>query len=468
MKIWDESSIKKALNIEVPFNFNATGFEFNSKDIKPGFIFIALKGENGDGHDYINSAFENGAVAAIVHKLPERNREKCILVKDTKEALLTLANFKRNNSRAKFIGITGSVGKTTTKEMAALAFEAFGKVHKNRVNFNNDIGVPITLSQMPDDAEYAIIEMGMSAKNEILYLTKIVEPDVAIITTIEPVHLEHFESISGITDAKSEIFHGTKSHRVGIINADNAEFERMKSNAKKYEVENLLTFARDNSGNAKLLEAQVKDNTTYIKANIDNKEISYSINIPGEHHAMNTLPVLLAVHALNLDIEKAANKLTNIEAVVGRGQLHELNYSGKKITIIDESYNSNPAAVKAALKVMKMKYPHRRKIALLADMKELGSTTIELHKDLLPNLESCVDKVGLVGEVIEHLFNVLPENLKLSHYKTVENLLESTLFEMLENNDVLLIKGSNSMKMSKIVAYFLAKNGKENVVLSSH
>ena len=461
MKIWDNINLSEALGIEININFVASGFEFDSRNVKPGDIFIALPGENGDGHQYIPKAIENGAVAVICNKDYENKSDKLIRVNDTKEALIALAKYKRKISKAKFIGVTGSNGKTSTKEMVYAVLSGFGKTHKNIGNFNNDLGLPITLCRMPDEVEYAVIEMGMNHKGEIKYLAEIVKPDIGIITTIGPVHIEFFGSVEEIAIEKSDIFSYNSSNMTAIINYDNPYYNVIKSQLEIFGVKNILEFGQ-NTKDIKLLSYDIKPESMYVEAEIYGHRCSYKLPVSAKHHIYNSFAAILVASELGLNIEKASKNIENMMVEYGRGKLYKANYKNINFTILDESYNANLDSMKSSIISLKDRFPNHRKLVILGDMKEIGeSRSKEMHEALLDTiLENDISYVILVGTAVKYLHDILPSDIKGPLFVNYQEVMNSN-FNFLQNDDVILFKASNSVKLGNIVNY-LTQNSNES------
>ncbi|OJV15073.1 MAG: hypothetical protein BGO27_06515 [Alphaproteobacteria bacterium 33-17] len=448
--IWDNKLLAEALGIEIDFEFKAKGFYFNSKEVRAGDVFIALKGENGDGHLYIESALHNGASVVIAEK-NDLNDPRIVVVENTLDALYKMAHFKRSNVKATYIGVTGSVGKTSTKEMLASYFSAYGKTTKTEGNFNNDLGVPITLSRMPMDATYAIIEMGMSSKGEIEKLTKIVNPKICIVTNVEAVHLEFFDSVEGIADAKSEIFMGTDESRIAVINIDNQYAPRLISNAKKYGVKNIKTFGKSKEADIKLKSCGIIDSHTFVKVLYGENEYEYQIPVVGEHQAYNSMVCILAASSLSLNPSAGISTLKDMEIAKGRGEIFASQIDGKRITIVNEAYNASPAAVKAVLMAYGQKFAQSRKIAVLGDMKELGESAQNFHANLADDIyQSGIDLVVCVGDMMKNLYNNLEENYRFGYFINIDEMMNSDILKKINDGDVLIFKGSNSMRLYKM------------------
>jgi UDP-N-acetylmuramoyl-tripeptide--D-alanyl-D-alanine ligase len=446
--IWDTESLSKALEIKFPAGLEISSVAIDSRNIESRALFIGVKGENFNGSDFAAQALEKGAAFCIVDKKLDRvDSDKYIIVSNPLEALVKLAKYARARIKGSIIGVTGSVGKTSTKEMLKIAFENQGEEYASHGNFNNLIGLPLCLANMPEDTEYGILEMGMNTPGELSELSKIATPDISIVTTVEAVHLGHFSSVSAIAAAKSEIFEGMKPDSVAIINMDNPYSQILITKAKAKNLK-IMFFGENEAADFAMLECKLEDASTLVAAEFKNKPYHYVLNAKGKHLAMNSLAVLSAVYAAGAELEFAAKNLKKFQAQKGRGQV--LNVPKKNITIIDDAYNASPVAVRAALLNLGT-YKKNRLIAVLGDMKELGSQEVELHKSLFFDIvNNKIDLVFTVGNLMKHLYEKLPDELRGKHTNNSKEML-AVLEKELKAGDVVLIKGSNSMDMESIV-----------------
>lgn len=432
---WSSHEAAIATKGEVFSSWSGGKLVFDSRLIEKGDIYIALPGASTDGHNFVKNAFENGASSAIVSRLLKGiDKEKLLLVQDCLKALNDMANYKRSKSKAKFIGITGSVGKTSTKEILGLALKAHGKTFISRENYNNFLGVPINLASIPDDTEYAIIEMGMDHAGEITPLSNLTKPNIAIITSIENIHRANFDSIEGIAKAKAEIFSGMNNSGIVILNNNSNCYDLLKDFVKNHQI---ITIGLD----SKLLHYQVINNNTKADLVILGTEVSIEFNcIMAKHQIHNMLTSLTCVAALGLDPLKSVPNIKTFTLPRGRGLVIKINLEGKNITLIDDSYNAGPVSIKAALK--NMNYYTGRKVAILGDMIDMGPESKTLHVGLKEDIiANNIDKVICFGKLMKDLYEVLPEEKKLGHYLTLKELAKN-LADMLQNNDILLMKGS--------------------------
>lgn len=448
--LWTKLELEEATGSTLPENIQAFGVSIDTRTIQPGDIFIALKGEKLDGHDYVEQALKKGAVVAIVEKpiiIPDT--DKLLVVSDTGKALYQMATYAKKRSSAVRIGITGSSGKTTTKEMLIKALSTQGKVHATTGNLNNEWGVPLTLARLPQETDYAIIEMGMNHFGELTRLSQLVEPNISLITMIGSAHREFFKSEEDIATAKSEIFSHMPSDGIAVLNKDSEFFDFLKQKAKDYGIQKVLSFGQNKTADCHLTQMTMNHNTTSFQANVLGENVNITMNLAGIHFIQNALGVLTIVKALNGNLEKACHGLSQMSAVKGRGVFVQTNHKGKEITIIDDAYNANPSSMKASIQVLGLQ--KGRKIAVLGDMLELGEFSDELHISLLDELLKIqVDQVYAVGPQMKKLFDKLPPDKKGAWSETAQNILP-TLEENLQNNDTLLIKASNGMRLYEIV-----------------
>lgn len=425
----------------------------DTRSIKKGDVFIALKGKNFDGHGFLHEAFSKGAAAAVVISEGKYGNLPLIVVQDTLKALHDMASYYIRNVlvSAKVIAITGSVGKTTTKDMLHTVLSQYGVSHVNEGNLNNDIGLPLTILKAPENCQYLILEMGMNKAGEIKELSKISNPDIAIITNVEPAHVENFPSLLDIAQAKLEILYGMKNNGTLVLNRDNKYYDYLSSHANR----DIISFGKDKSTTVYLLDLIRNDGRLNLKIRLNNNLIiDCGLPAQGEHFAYSVLAVAAVVQSLGLDLSKLPLALENFSVTKGRGSVHKAKYSGKNVYLIDDSYNANPASMKAAIRTLGT-YSNRRKVALLGDMLELGNGSVIFHTKLLDFIvERGVSKVYTVGKFMLELHRLLPNNIKGAHFND-SNQLKSDLANIVQNNDVILVKGSRGMKMDLIVQRFI-------------
>jgi UDP-N-acetylmuramoyl-tripeptide--D-alanyl-D-alanine ligase len=440
-----------------------TGISIDSRTIEPGEAFFAIHGDRFDGHDFASMAVARGAATAVVgeDRLASLGRIKGSLtvVDDVLDALRGLGVAARARSEARIAAITGSVGKTTTKEMLATALAPDGAVHYSPASFNNHWGVPLTLARMPRDARYGVFEIGMNHPGEIEPLVRMVRPHVAIVTTVEPVHLEYFKDVKAIAKAKAEIFSGVEPGGAAIINRDNPHYAQLARLARAAGIERVIGFGEHPKAEARLLTARLKERCTCIAAKILGEDVSYKLGAPGRHLAQNSLAVLAAVSVLGADLALAALALAGVEAGKGRGQRQVLAVPGGAATLIDESYNANPASMRAAMALLAQTEPARngRRIAILGDMLELGPDAEAMHAGLAEAIaEAEVDRVYLVGPLMRSLWEALPAHLRGGHTDKASEL-EPVVVDAIGAGDVIMVKGSNASRMGPLVEAIKAR-----------
>jgi UDP-N-acetylmuramoyl-tripeptide--D-alanyl-D-alanine ligase len=431
------------------------GVSIDSRTLASGDLFFALAGPTHDGHDYVAKALAAGAAAAVVHRVPAALPADATLIQvdDTMAALEALGAAARARTAARFVAVTGSVGKTGTKEALRLALEEQAPTYATPGNLNNQWGVPLSLARMPRDTVYGIFELGMNHAGEISALTRQVRPDVAVITTVEPAHLEFFGSVAAIADAKAEIFEGMGPAGVAVLNRDNAQYDRLVGKAKTQGLTRIVGFGRHPAAQARLNDCSLHATCSAVTATIQGETLDYCIGAPGLHWVMNSLAVLAAVKALGADVGAAASRFAKLTPPKGRGQRRRIALADGPFYMIDESYNASPAAMRAAIAVLAQATaaPGGRRIAVLGDMRELGSAGAELHAELAPDLVAAkVDLVFTAGPLSAALAAALPAERRGVHAEDTTALAPSVAAAV-KPGDVVLVKGSLGSRMSVIV-----------------
>jgi UDP-N-acetylmuramoyl-tripeptide--D-alanyl-D-alanine ligase len=434
----------------------AQGVSIDSRRVGRDDLFVALKGPRFDGHDFVATALaEQAAAAAMVERpAPGADSTRLLVVPDTMAGLTALALRARARSAARIAAVTGSVGKTGTKEMLALALGRQGAAHASAGNLNNHIGLPLSLARMPAATRFGIFELGMNHAGEIEPLSSLLRPHVAVITTVEAVHIENFPDVAAIADAKAEIFAGMGPDGTAILNRDNMHFERLAGHAVARGIGTVWSFGEDSRSDARLVAADFGPLGSSARAVILGREVAFGLNLPGRHHVLNTLAVLLAVAAVGGDVDEAAAAMADFAPVAGRGVSVDIAVPGGSVQLIDESYNASPAAVRAALAVLAMMRPPAagRRIAVLGDMLELGVDAPAAHAGLVtPLIEAGVDLVFTAGPLMRHLHNALPANRRGVHAEDAASLAEQ-VGRSVAAGDIVLVKGSAGSKMGTIVA----------------
>lgn len=455
--LWTSEAAERAVGSRSRQRWNATGVSIDSRAVAPGDLFIALPGPVHDGHDYVAQALGEGAAAAIVSEEWARGHPDnlpLLPVRDTFTALDELARARRAETQARVVGITGSVGKTSTKEALGNALSKVGETHKTVGNLNNHIGLPLTLSRLPASAEYAVLEMGMNHAGEIDILSKLGRPHVAMITTVEAVHLEFFNSVEGIADAKAEIFAGIEPNGTGILFRDNPHYERLRRHADAAGVGRILTFGEHEDADIRLLDCSLHTSCSAASVQIGSQTFDYCIGAPGRHWVMNSLAVLSAVRALGLDPVAASATFAEARAPRGRGAYREIALpDGQTAGMIDESYNASPASVRAAIAVLSRagKKSGGRRIAVLGDMLELGATAEDMHAGLARDLVAGgIDRVYCCGPLMRALWEALPESMRAQHAERSSDLI-APLCADVRAGDIITVKGSLGSNMAPIV-----------------
>lgn len=454
--LWTSTDVSDATRGRSSGLWDADGICIDSRSVSIGDLFVAIEGPTFDGHDFVVEALERGASAAIVSRIPAGgkqtvNEDRLVIVDDTMLALQSLARAARNRIPGKVAAITGSVGKTTTKEALTLALSRQGTAHATSGNLNNHWGVPLSLARMPQATDYAILELGMNHAGEIEPLSRMVRPHVAVVTTVEAVHLEFFDSVSAIADAKAEIFLGLEPGGVAVIPADNPHCDRLTQAAKDAGVDSIISFGTDNSAAYRLIAWAVSEAGTRIAADINGKRLVYDIGMTGKHMALNSLAVLAAVDALGGNVERAAGDLNDMTPPQGRGARSTVTLPNGSFSIIDESYNASPASIAALADALNATRKRGRVILALGDMLELGDQSDALHADLATPI-TCdgIDCVFTAGPRMKYLHDALPSTQATAHAASSEDLAP-LLTSFIEPGDVIAVKGSFGSRMSVVV-----------------
>lgn len=448
--LWTAAEIAEATGGRVHGDFEASGVAFDSREITSGDLFIAMKGEATDGHLFLGKAFANGASGAVVS---EEIANPHIHVADTTKALNDLGRASRARSQARIVGVTGSVGKTGTKEAlyAALDRSARGLAHRSVKSYNNHTGVPLSLARMPREARFGIFEMGMSAAGELAELTRLVRPHVAIVTAIAPAHRAFFESDEDIADAKGEIFQGLEEGGVALVPHDSPHRDRLIAAARPHAA-TILTFGHGEGADIRAREVvAASGGGTLVTAALPAAELTFTISQPGEHWVSNALAVIGAVQALGGDLAAAGLALADMAGLKGRGERHHIRVEGGEALLIDESYNANPASMRATLKSLGNERISGRRIAVLGAMRELGETSDEFHAGLAAPIEAAgVELAILVGEEMAPLAKALGPKVKMTHVPDASSAI-TPLRGAIGPGDAILVKGSNSIGLAAVV-----------------
>jgi UDP-N-acetylmuramoyl-tripeptide--D-alanyl-D-alanine ligase len=462
--IWSSDEAAQATGGTANGTWAASGVSINTRTLESGDLFFALAGPNFDGHDFTDDALHHEAAAVVVSSKLGNKEAPCLIVDDTLDALEDLARAARDRMNGKIIAVTGSVGKTSTKEMLRLALSGQGGISASQGNLNNHWGLPLSLSRMPVSSDFGLFELGMNSPGEIRPLSKLTRPHVAIITTIEPVHAEFFSSVEEIADAKAEIFEGIVDGGHALINQDSPYFDRLHAAALKCGVKHVHGFGRNPNAWAQLVNVTLLGDYSKVVAIIDGQTYNYRIGAPGEHLAQNSVAVLAAVSLVGGDVSEAAARLADYHPLRGRGSNSTIKTETGEFVVIDESYNASPVSMRAALEVLGRIQPidGGRRIVVIGDMLELGERTRNEHTALLEPLQSAqVDMVFTCGQHTQDLWDVLPDAMRGGHSISPDKL-SMVITSAVHSGDVVMIKGSLGSKVGIVVDALLALNADQN------
>ena len=433
--------------------FEVSGITFDSREVEPGWLFVAMPGTVADGHDYVAKALAAGAAGLLVSRSVEGPH---ILVDDVPRALIDLAIASRNRCKGKIVGVTGSVGKTSTKEALYGALERYakGRVHRSVKSYNNHTGVPLSLARMPRDSEFAVLEMGMNAAGEIAALTRLIRPHVALVTTIASAHIEHLGSMEAIADAKAEIFGGLEPNGLAIVPEDSAYRDRLVKAARKH-AKRTITFGHGEADVAVVHAVRSEHGGSLVTARLVESDLTYTIAQRGDHWVTNSLAVLATVEAVGADLAIAGLALADMGGLKGRGERHRIAVDGGSYLLIDESYNANAASMAATLKALGEEQGVERRIAVLGPMRELGEHAEEIHAGLAPSvLDAKIDQLILVGEDMRPLERAIGGAVPMTRADNVDQAC-AALAAMVRPGDAVLVKASNSIGLAKLVEYMV-------------
>ncbi len=460
---WNNFTAEAATSGQSKSFWEASGISYDTRKINKGDLFIALPGKR-DGHDFVKAAFDNGATAAMVSKIPKgfNENDKLLVVDDVMKALVRMATTARNRSKAIFIGITGTSGKTSTKDMGGLVFERFGKTHFSEKSYNNILGCSLTLATIPIDTEYVLVEIGTNNLGEIAELSKIVKPDYVVITDVSIGHMEGLKSLDNIVQEKASICLGQKHMGTAILPSDIEKFNQLKAKVEDF-CSKVISFGEDESSDLRISNIEVlRDVITSTILDQEQNLWNIKLKTAGKHYMKNAAGLLALVASLKLNSSKAISALQNWSPLAGRGQVLEIKLKDGNcnisIKLIDESYNANPGSVKSSLETLaciftnkKNKCKHCRRIAVLGDMLELGLSEVQEHVNIskFARLDK-IDKIYCVGSRMKKLFDVLPYS-KQGYWTETAEEMQHVLVNKLKNGDIIMIKGSFSMGMKTIV-----------------
>lgn len=463
LPLWTAADISQALGplLQQPIAQcpDIAGISIDTRSLQAGDLFVALRGEQVDGHDYISAAFEAGAAAALVDHQPDGETETgaLIIVSDVMAALEALGRAARARTPAYIIGVTGSVGKTSVKEALHAGLEKSGTVHVSEKSFNNHIGVPLSLARLPANTAYAVFEIGMNHAGEIEALVDMVRPHCAVITQIGEAHIEHFDSMEDLARAKAEILTGIEAGGAAILPQDSEYYDVLHAAAVENGVQNIVRFGlnMDDAASdvATTSKFKLHAECSCVSGHILGDAVTYKIGVPGAHLVSNSLAVLSAVSLAGADMALAALSLADHQGLSGRGKRHYLMSEQGDYVLIDETYNANPVSMAAALNALGLasREAHGRRIAVLGDMAELGADAVALHENLKQTIEQAnVDLVFGCGPLTKHLMDVLPKGCRGPHAETPKALVK-ILKQEIHQGDVVMVKGSNASGMQRVI-----------------
>ena len=458
---WSSFQIQNALSLSKKFKHSISGISINTKTLKKNNLFIPIKGQNHDGHKYVHEAFKKGASLSLSNKKGyeefklKKFKKKIILVKNPLSSLHKFASYSRKKIKGRIIGITGSVGKTSIKDALTFILNDKKKVQSSIGNFNNMIGMPLNLANFKENIDVSILELGMNKKGEIKKLSNICKPDIGIITKISNAHLGNFNSLKDIALAKSEIFYGMKKTGTAIINKNDPYYSLLQKILKNLGIENIITFGASKNCYIKLINYKYKSkNSCKVFLEVFGKRIDFYLNNLGDHWIENCLAITSVIAALNKNVNSFIKRISKFNAVKGRGEIINIKYKKKKITLIDDSYNSSPESLKASIIFLNRLGNKRRKICVLGDMFELGSFSKQFHLQIKKILkDNKISNVYTIGKEMKNLFNALPKYLECKHAENLDELYLD-LKENIKNNDIILFKASRAIHLDKIIKKF--------------
>ncbi|MEM8799277.1 MAG: UDP-N-acetylmuramoyl-tripeptide--D-alanyl-D-alanine ligase [Pseudomonadota bacterium] len=461
--LWTGREIADALNIAVDEKISVDGISIDTRSLEPGDLFVALPGEQVDGHKFVEAAFAAGAVAAMVSEdyscPPGVDAGALIRVADPFLALVELGKAARNRSAATIIGVTGSAGKTGVKDTLGYAFSQLCPTQWSVKSYNNHLGVPLTLARLHKDTEVAIFEMGMNHAGEISALTAQVRPHIALITTVAGAHKENFASEEGIADAKAEIFEALDGPKIAILPADNRHFERLKAHAERLGASAIHTFAADpkptdQQATVQGLRIKLHADCSCVSADVFGQKMIFKVGIPGHHWVQNALAILCVGSAAHADLGRIALALAEIETPEGRGNRIDLAFGSHGLSLINDSYNANPASMRASFATLSRMEPRGggRRVVVLGDMKELGPTARQDHADLAPALiKAECELLIAIGDDVQALADEMQSKCTVIRGEQADNAVIGEVVNALRPGDIVLVKGSNASGVSQVV-----------------
>ncbi|MDR1366158.1 MAG: UDP-N-acetylmuramoyl-tripeptide--D-alanyl-D-alanine ligase [Holosporales bacterium] len=458
--LWTAKELAEALGAPSCENHGALSVSIDSRFVGKSWLFFAIKGHNNDGHNFIDQAFSNGACAVVASCDFAYERGFGFAVDDTYTALVALSKAARARFQGKVIAITGSVGKTTIKNMLGYLLGLQAKCHASPKSFNNQYGVPLTLANMPHDCRFAVIEAGMNNPGELTSLGELIMPDISCISSVCEAHIGRFDSLMNIAQAKSGIFNHFNGHGITLLPSDNPFFRFLVDTAKASGIRDVFSFGEADYADSRLIEAKTEKGSLSVTASIFGRKVEYKLDTLGEHWIHNSLAVLALIRLAGGDVEKAASDFLGFKPTVGRGAKHRIKTSkGAEFLLIDESYNANPESMASALRSLGRTSPGQgRCVAVIADMKELGEQSVALHLRLLSVIDKYkIDKVFTCGELMHNLHELISTDKRGEWFPSCEQMMAEFSFEKyIKDGDTVMVKGSHSMGGEKIVAQLLS------------
>jgi UDP-N-acetylmuramoyl-tripeptide--D-alanyl-D-alanine ligase len=443
--LWTSQDLRAATGGAMAAAFDTTGVSIDTRTLRPGDLFVALHGENGDGHDFVAEALARGAAGAMVCR--DMAGSRLLRVGDTLAALQQLGGYARTRFSGRLAAVTGSVGKTTTKEMLRTILGAFGRTHAAVASYNNHWGLPLTLARMPPDADYCVAEIGMNHPGEIAPLARLARPHVAVITSIEKAHIGFLGSIEAIADEKAAICRGLEADGVAVLPADTPLLPRLRAAAGEARI---VTFGAAPTADVRLVNLTADADGSDVTADVVGERIVFRLNAPGRHMAKNALAALAAArHLTGSSPDRIANALQSFAPIVGRGARRQIAVPGGTALLLDESYNGNPASIRAALAVLALQ-PARRRIAVLGDMLELGDVGPAEHRALAGDVAAAADRLFACGPLMGELFAAVPQPMRSAHTPD-SAALAPIVARALAPGDAVLVKGSLGSRMNLVV-----------------
>jgi len=461
--LWTSDEVARALGAAIATPFEANGVTFDSRAVGKGDLFFALKGETTDGHGFVPEAMKRGAAAAVVSRDVENAGGTLIRVPDTMKALVDLGHAARRRSKARIASVTGSVGKTSTKDALRVMLSAQAPTSASAASFNNHVGVPISLARLPREARYGVFEIGMNHPGEIEPLARQVEAHVGVVTNVGPAHIGFMGSEEAIADEKACLFAGMAQGAVAVLNRDGKHYERLAGHARRFGVSRIVGFGRGETAEARLVSCSLQDSGSDVVALIHGRRIEYRLGAAGEHWVLNSIAALAVVEALGADVEQAAASLAGVAASPGRGARRFLKFGAGTVELLDESYNANPMSVRAMLAILARTEPAKggRRLLALGDMRELGEGADAFHAGLADAVAaSGATQVFLCGPHMEALWRKL-EPAQRSVHRPDSMALAGEVAAALRAGDVIAVKGSLGSKMKHVVDAILAASGGE-------